>query len=257
MFRLLFSSLVLIDAIFAQETVTAGKAIFRSNCAFCHGLTGTGGRGPSLVSANIIQNTTDAALTGIIQKGIAGTTMPAFDSFHADDLSNLVAFIRSLSASGAKSEPISGDTKHGAQVYAQNGCAACHRIGETGSNFGPDLTRIGAARSAEYIQQSILDPSADIPEDFRGVSIVTMDGKHITGVRVNEDTFSVQLRLQNDKFALYRKSSLKSVEDEKKSLMPAYSKLTAKDLQDLRAYLDTLRGSVASTADAEKAKGIH
>jgi cytochrome c oxidase cbb3-type subunit 3 len=257
MFRLLFSSLILLPAIYAQEPVAAGKALFRSNCAFCHGLTGTGGRGPSLVSASIVQNTTDTALTGIIQKGIPGTTMPAFDSFHADDLSNLVALIRSLSTSGVHSETISGDAKHGAQVYSQNGCAACHRIGENGSNFGPDLTRIGAARSAEYIRQSIVDPSADIPEDYRGVSIITLDGKHITGVRVNEDTFSIQLRLQNDKFALYRKSNLKSVEDEKTSLMPAYQKLAAKDLQDLRAYLDTLRGSVVSTTDAEKAKGIH
>jgi putative heme-binding domain-containing protein len=257
MFRLLFSSIVLINAILAQEAVTSGKALFRSNCAFCHGLTGTGGRGPSLVSATIVQNTTDAVLTGIIQKGIAGTTMPAFDSFQADDLAYLVAFIRSLATSGVKSEPVSGDAEHGARVYAQNGCASCHRIGGSGGNYGPDLTRIAAARSPEYIRQSIVDPSADIPEDFRGVSIVTADGKHFTGVRVNEDTFSVQLRLQNDKFALYRKSSLKSVEDEKKSLMPAYSKLAAKDLQDLGAYLDTLRGRVAAATDAEKAKGIH
>ena len=104
-----------------------------------------------------------------------------------------------------------------------------------------------AAHAAAVRRQSIVDPSTDIPEDYRGVSIVTLDGKHITGVRVNEDTFSIQLRLQNDKFALYRKSNLRSVEGEKTSLMPAYQKLAPNDLQDLRSYLDTLRGSVAST----------
>jgi cytochrome c oxidase cbb3-type subunit 3 len=257
MFRLLLSNLLLLPAIFAQDPVASGKALFRSNCAFCHGLTGAGGRGPSLVSASIAQNTTDAALTSIIRNGIPGTTMPAFESLQRDDLTHLIVFIRSLASLGLTAESIAGDAKHGAQVYSQNGCAACHRIGETGSNYGPDLTRIGASRSPEYIRQSIVEPSADIPEEYRGVSVVTMDGKRITGARVNEDTFSVQLRLQNDQFALFRKSSLKAVEDEKKSLMPAYQKIAAKDLQDLRAYLDTLRGSVTATTDAEKAKGIH
>jgi cytochrome c oxidase cbb3-type subunit 3 len=258
MYRLLFNSLILLPSAFAQDSVDAGKGLFRSNCAFCHGLSGAGGRGPSLVSVSVSQNTTDEALKTIIHNGISGTTMPSFDSMQGDELAYLVAFIRSLAASGVKAEPVSGDAKHGEQIYAQNGCAACHRIGEKGSNYGPALTRIAAARSTEYIKQSIVEPSADIPEDYQGVTLVTNDGKRITGVRVNEDTFSIQLRLQSDKFAMYRKSDLKEVDYyDKKSLMPAYEKIPAKDLQDLQAYLDTLRGNVAARADADKAKGIH
>jgi cytochrome c oxidase cbb3-type subunit 3 len=235
----------------------SGKALFRSNCAFCHGVTGVGGRGPSLVTARISQGTSDADLTRIIQKGIAGTSMPAFESIDGDDLNKLIEHIRSLASSGAVAAPVSGDAKHGAQVYAANACGACHRVGEKGGDYGPNLTRIGGARSTEYIRQSIVEPSADIPQEYEGVTIVTAQDKKLTGVRVNEDTFSIQLRLQNGQFALYKKSELKSVTYEKKSPMPAYEKLPAKDLQDLLAYLDTLRGNVSAMDDATKAKGIH
>jgi cytochrome c oxidase cbb3-type subunit 3 len=248
--------LVLAGCLQAQD-VHSGRALFRSNCAFCHGVNGLGGRGPSLVTARIAENTPDASLADIIHKGIAGTSMPGFDNIEGDDVNQLIAYIRSLSAAGVKSAPVAGNAKHGEQVYARSGCASCHMIGDVGSNYGPGLTRIGGARSQEYIRQSILDPSADIPPDYEGVTVVTAQDKKLTGARINEDTFSLQLRLQNDKFALFNKSDLKTVTYETKSLMPSYNKLPANDLQDLLAYLDTLRGDVAATSDAAKAKGIH
>ncbi len=183
--------------------------------------------------------------------------MPAFESIDGDDLTKLIAHIRSFASSGVSAAPVTGDAAHGASVYAANGCAACHRVLDSGGDFGPNLTRIGGARSSEYIHQSIVDPSADIPPEYEGVTVVTSDGKKLTGVRVNEDTFSIQLRLQNGKFGLFKKSDLKTVTYEKKSLMPAYDKLPAKDLQDLLAYLATLRGDVKAISDAAKAKGIH
>jgi putative heme-binding domain-containing protein len=196
-------------------------------------------------------------LKTIIRKGIAGTSMPAFESLDNDELDVLVGHIRSLSSSGVKSAPVAGDVKHGAQVYAKSACGACHRVGNSGNDYGPNLTRIGGARSAQYIRQSIVEPSADIPAEFEGVTVETLKGQKLTGVRVNEDTFSIQLRLPNGQFGLFKKSELKSVSYEKKSVMPAYDKLPAGDLQDLLAYLDTLRGNINATDDATKAKGIH
>lgn len=249
--------LLLFVSVLSAQDPNSGKAIFRSNCAFCHGVTGVGGRGPSLITAKISQGTSDADLKTIIRKGIAGTSMPAFDNLEGDDLDRLVAHIRSLAGSGVSDAPVTGDAKHGAEVYARSACGACHRVGNAGSDYGPALTRIGGARSSEYIRQSIVEPSADIPPDYEGVTIVTAQGQKLTGVRVNEDTFSIQLRLQNGRFGLFKKSDLKSVTYEKKSLMPSYEEMAATDLQDLLAYLDTLRGSVAAIDDATRAKGIH
>jgi putative heme-binding domain-containing protein len=257
MTRLLFTAAVLVLPALAQneQDIASGKALFRSNCAFCHGITAQGGRGPSLISPRIIQNTSDEAMRAIIRNGIPGTTMPGFESFDKDDLTKLVTFIRTLGGSAPNTETVKGDVAHGKQLYASNGCAACHRVGDAGSSYGPELTRIGAARSPEYIRQSIVDPTADIPQEYEGVTAVTKDGKRVRGVRVNEDTFSVQLRQQNEKFAMFQKADLKEVVHEDKSLMPPY-RLPMKDMTDLVAYLDMLRGDLTTGADAQKAKGI-
>jgi len=240
-----------------EQDISSGKALFRSNCAFCHGLTAAGGRGPSLISPRLVHNTSDTDLTAIIKNGIAGTTMPAFESLQSDDVEHLVHYIRTLAGSEKTSTTITGDSAHGQQIYASSGCANCHRIGNQGSVYGPELSRIGAARSVDYLKQSIIEPSADIPTEYEGVTAVLKDGRKVKGVRVNEDTFSVQIRKPDQSFALFDKAELTQVAPETQSLMPAYKRLPAKDLNDLIGYLETLRGGVSAGKDADKAKGIH
>ncbi|MGI8989800.1 MAG: c-type cytochrome [Bryobacteraceae bacterium] len=240
-----------------EQDLAQAKAVFRGNCAFCHGLTATGGRGPSLISAKLVQGSTDAEIKSVILNGVPGTTMPSFDSIEKDDLDRLVQYIRHLGGSNVKNTPVPGDPAAGRKVYERSGCGGCHRVGSEGSIFGPDLTRVGGGRSSDYIHESLVEPSADIPQEYEGVTIVTKDGKRTTGMRVNEDTFTLQLRLRNQKFAMYDKSRLKEVIHETKSLMPSYKSMPAADMQNLLAYLDSLRGGLAAGADAMKAKGIH
>ena len=233
-----------------------GRALFRSNCAFCHGMTATGGRGPNLVSAPLSHGETDDSIKRVIRIGVPGTTMPAFSDFTGEELSNIVEYIRSLSKGSVRQQNVPGNAKAGQQVYDSNGCAGCHRIGDKGSVFGPDLSRIGAARSVEYIRESIVNPSADIPEPFEGVTVVTKGGKTVRGVRINEDTFTVQLRDQAQKIHMFSKGELNRITYEKTSLMPVYNSLSDSQLQDLVAYLVTLRGSTGSGAITRKATGI-
>jgi cytochrome c oxidase cbb3-type subunit 3 len=210
-----------------QIDLEDGKATFRANCAFCHGLTGAGGRGPALNQ-------------GRFQHG-----------------SHLVAYVRSWSAASQRTaSAVAGDPIRGRAVYERNGCPGCHRVAGEGSVFGPELTRIGAGRSAEYIRESILDPSADIADDYSGVTVVTKDGKRVTGLRVNEDTFSVQLRDASQNFRMFQKDEVQQVIAETKSLMPAYKSLSADDFQNLLAYLNTLRGDLSAGAGVKKEKGI-
>jgi hypothetical protein len=54
--------------------------------------------------------------------------------------------------------------KEGSAVYAQTGCAACHRIGDFGNaEPGPNLTHVGATLSRSEIEKAILDPSQPMP----------------------------------------------------------------------------------------------
>jgi len=66
----------------------------------------------------------------------------------------------------------------------------------------------------------------------------------IKGARNNEDSFSVQIMDTNEQFSTFLKKDLRDVIEEKKSLMPDYGpdKLTETELDDLLAYLRTLRG---------------
>ena len=230
-----------------------GKATFRSNCAFCHGLTGGGGRGPALNSSRLVHGSADTDIKTVVTNGVPGTSMAAFE-FQKDELDHLVAYIHALSRAAVKSAPVAGDPSKGRQMYQRSGCSGCHRIDIEGSVYGPELTRIGAGRSAEYIRESIVNPSADIPLEYAGVTVVTKDGKRATGVRINEDTFTVQLRSPSQNFQMFQKDEVREVIPETKSLMPPYSSLNKDDLQNLLAYLDTLRGDLNVGAAVKKAE---
>jgi len=60
---------------------------------------------------------------------------------------------------------------------------------------------------------------------------------------VNEDTFELTLRDIGGRFYTYDKTKLKTIEQEPgKSVMPSYSNLSASDLDNLVAYLSSLKG---------------
>jgi mono/diheme cytochrome c family protein len=183
----------------AQVVMADGEALFRGNCAFCHGTGAKGGRGPNLLATSLRNGNEDADLERVVRNGVKGSSMPDFD-FEPEELTALIAYIQSLRKGPATQPVIAGDPKAGQALYAQNGCATCHQIGTAGSVYGPALTRIGSARSYEYLRESITNPSADIPDEFEGVTVVTLDGQRYTGVRINEDTFSIQLRLPDQLF---------------------------------------------------------
>ena len=166
--------------------------------------------------------------------------MPKFE-FEADELQAVVHYVQSLSrATPSQPHPV-GNKVEGRRIYESRGCSRCHKIGTEGSAFGPDLTRIGAARSYDYLKASILNPSADVPEKYQGVTVIAQDGKRYRGVRVNEDSFTLQLRLPDQSFASFDKQTLKQEIMEKQSPMPAY-KLDDKDLTNLLEYLSDLVG---------------
>jgi cytochrome c oxidase cbb3-type subunit III len=221
-----------------------GEAVFNSNCATCHGMNASGGRGPDLHAA-LRNGDQDADLRKVIKNGLPGTAMPAF-RLDSDDLDALVKYIQKLRHGAPPPPPPAGDLATGKRLYESRGCAGCHQIGKEGSSFGPNLTRVGAGRSYGYLKTSLLDPSADVPDEYRGVTIVDREGKRYQGIGVNEDTFTIQVRLPNQDFVSFDKQSLRELVHEKKSLMPPY---TFKDdeLKNLLFYLSSLTGTSGAT----------
>jgi len=155
----------------------------------------------------------------------------------------VAAFVRTLGrVEGLKS---TGNPQRGEQIYAgKGGCARCHTIGGHGGAIGPDLADIGARQEAAYMRTSLLDPDASVPLEFLQVHVVTKNGQRITGVRLNEDTFSIQIRdLSNQVHSFWKTELTDVVKEPKRSLMPSYKNvLTATELDDLVAYLESLQG---------------
>ena len=121
-------------------------------------------------------------------------------------------------------------------------CAKCHSVGGEGGRIGPALDRIASRRAPEFIMESILQPSKEIAPEYEAVAVATKDGRVITGLRVNETNFSIQLHEENGRFHSFLKRDLDEVKVLKKSLMPENfaEVLTVKELHDLFAYLMTL-----------------
>src|SRR6266849_1798454 len=177
----------------SRADLLRGEKLFQVHCALCHGPKGEGGRGPMLTRAKLSRAPDDAALLNILEDGIRGTEMPGAGAMSDREMHQTAAYVRSLGMVAQK--PVPGDPAHGAAIYLGKGnCAGCHSIHGEGGVVGPDLTTIGDSRSAAYLRESIVDPGAAVPEGYLLVTVTPNGGEPLTGVRLNEDSFSIQIR---------------------------------------------------------------
>jgi len=61
---------------------------------------------------------------------------------------------------------IGGGSTDPMTLFRAAGCVGCHKIGAEGGNVGPDLSHVGARRSAESIRTKILDPASSTARGF-------------------------------------------------------------------------------------------
>ena len=181
--------------------------------------------------------------------------MPA-NGFEDSEIWAIIAYLRSLAP---KQATVTGDAAKGKHLFESVGCSKCHMVNGSGGRLGPDLSRVGAARSASYMIESIREPDKElstlmldpnnhyaVPLSYGTVTVVTADGERVQGVALNEDTYTIQIMTEEQSLRFFQKKDVKEVVHEHKSLMPAYTEeaLGMVQLRDLVAYLETLRGAV-------------
>jgi cytochrome c oxidase cbb3-type subunit 3 len=240
----------------SSDSLERGERLYARSCASCHGPSGEGGKGPALAVPNLSRAADRETLTTIIRRGLEGTEMPG-TRFTNDELKAVSDWVVGLGR--RPREQSSGNAVRGAQLYlTKGGCASCHTIKGQGGAFGPDLTDIGRRRGAAHLRQSLLDPDADvfkgssiyrnnvsITENFLLVRVTTLDGRQLQGVRVNEDTFSIQFRDGAGGLHSFFKSELGELRKEwGRSPMPPYGQvLSTGELEDVVSYMLSLRGA--------------
>jgi len=237
------------------EAIAAGQKLFLAHCSFCHGPNGEGDRGPTLAQPSLPRATDDVLLQTIIKRGLSGTEMPS-SRLYPDQIQAVAAFVRSLGR--RPRETVAGDAARGAQLYATKGaCATCHTLHGRGAAIGPDLDGVGLRHSAAFLRRSLVEPGAEVPlffsawrgepnlpANFLFVRVVPKHGEPVAGVRVNEDTFSIQIRdLSGRVHSFFFAELVELHRDRGATPMPPYgSVFSAAELDDVVAFLVSLRG---------------
>ncbi len=130
-----------------------------------------------------------------------------------------------------------GDARAGRALFGEH-CASCHRLFDQGQPVGPDLT--GANRhDRDYLLVSLVDPSATIRREYLNYSLVTHDGRIMSGLLVEEAAGAVTLLGGKAERTVVPRQDIETLEPALASLMPErlLEKLSPGQLRDLFSYL--------------------
>src|SRR5437870_3032528 len=117
----------------------------------------------------------------------------------------------------------SGDPVRGKLIFFSTNaqCAPCHKVHGQGADVGPDLSQIGGKFDRTHLIESILDPSAEIPQGYRSTVIETKSGRVLTGIIKSESAAAVTLVDAEAKQITIPLADIESRAVSKVSLMPA------------------------------------
>lgn len=131
----------------------------------------------------------------------------------------------------------SGNAHRGREVFNRV-CGQCHKIYGTGQDVGPEITRNGRG-SFEHLLSNVFDPSLVIGASYQARSVITADGRVLTGLLSEDNEQRIVLKTQGGKLEIIPREDVEEIAISKLSLMPEglEKQLTADQLADLFAFL--------------------
>lgn len=134
-----------------------------------------------------------------------------------------------------------GDANNGRQVFLRT-CTACHKIGNDGREYGPDLSQVGKKLSKLKLIESLIDPNAEVDAKYNSTSVATSDGRIISGLLAKET--ETELIIFDGKDAVtIKKEDIDQRETLKQSSMPEglAGSLAPVEVLDVVEYLFSLK----------------
>ena len=129
-----------------------------------------------------------------------------------------------------------GDIAKGKELFA-GVCQTCHKIGNVGNDFGPNLQGIGSHPAAELLVH-IVDPNRMVDDEHRTWNIKMKDGTQYSALIGSENPTFVKLKLPGGLSAELKVTDIVSRERSPNSLMPeGFEALGAEGLRNVIAYL--------------------
>ena len=167
-----------------------------------------------------------------------------------EEFSNEALEAELLAASPAELATIAidrGRVQQGRKVFYESGaaCFACHDPPQGVARLGPDLAKMKTTLTAEQLVEAVLLPSKLIDKDFAQVSVLDVDGKITTGVRISENDQEIVLRnLVETEPITIKQEDIEAVRDARVSLMPenlVRQLKNRKEFDDLMKYIIEIR----------------
>jgi putative heme-binding domain-containing protein len=223
-----------------------GQQEFKRMCNSCHNVS---------TATNQRKNAADwtSVVNDMVTRGAQGSPADVENvvaylsaNFGLDKLPAVVAAPTSSTTSqapGGQSALLgTGAVSKAKEMIKANGCLSCHRVDKAGSYLAPDLSEIGAHRSAEQLRKSITSPNKEVLPENRTVRLVTREGKPVTGKILNQDGLSVQLIDSTTQLRSFQRAELREFTIVDQNPMPSYAdKMRAEDLDLLTRYLSSLK----------------
>jgi putative membrane-bound dehydrogenase-like protein len=130
-----------------------------------------------------------------------------------------------------------GDPQAGREVFRRV-CGQCHKLYGEGQDVGPDITLNGRS-SFEQLLSNVFDPNLVIGAAYRAVTVLTADGRVLTGLMAEESPQRVVLKIQGGKLETIPRADIDQMKTSELSLMPEDLEKQTKpeELADLFAYL--------------------
>lgn len=171
---------------------------------------------------------------------------------HQDRLKAIEAAQRTL-------RELTGNVDQGWIVY-QRVCGQCHVLHERGYEVGPALTTNGRGSFSQLLS-NVLDPSLVIGNAYQAYTVLTTDGRVITGLLAEDAPDKLVLKIQGGKLESIPRNEIDEAKVSSKSLMPEglEAQMTAQELADLFALLtlEKAPGTQPNTLIPETPTSLH
>ncbi|HMJ88333.1 MAG TPA: c-type cytochrome, partial [Candidatus Acidoferrum sp.] len=136
------------------------------------------------------------------------------------------------------------DALRGKRLFAETGCAQCHRLGNEGGFVGPELTAVSSRFDRRALIESIVEPSKVISDVYRSVTVTLKSGAIHDGRIASEDAKSIVLAINPvdpDQRRRINKSDIATQRVSDLSPMPAglLNTLTREEIFDLLAWIES------------------
>ena len=138
----------------------------------------------------------------------------------------------------ARLDGLDGNVEEGGKVF-KRACQACHKVGDQGADFGPNLSDVGKRLRRDEILESMLFPNIKIEPKYRATNIVTVEGKAFSGLVVGDTDKELSLLLGTGAVEKIAKEDVDVRQEVEVSSMPdkMHEAMSGTEFIDLLDYL--------------------